>query len=80
MAPVLRALVALTIRILFSLLFLRKVPLAVRYNLSHVVNVILVVFFRIFLRILLQNSNGLAATFVTSGFAAAVIFRPTGTN
>jgi hypothetical protein len=76
MPPVFQTLITLAVRVLLSLLFLRKMSLAVRNNLAHVVNVILLVLARILLGVLLQNCDDLASRFVTNGFAATVIFRP----
>jgi hypothetical protein len=80
MSPILQALITLTVRILLRLLFLRQVPLTIRHNLPHVVNVILVVLARVFLGILFQDSNDLATRIVPDGLAAAVVLGPSGSN
>jgi hypothetical protein len=80
MSPILQALVTLTIRILLRLLLLRQMPLAVRHDLPHMINIVLIVLAWILLGILLQNRNDLAAGIVADGLAAAVVFGPSGSG
>ena len=61
MTPVLQTLVALAIRVLLRLLLLRQMPLAVRNDLAHVGQVFFIVLLRVFLWILLQDLDDLAA-------------------
>jgi hypothetical protein len=69
MTPVLQALIALAIGILFRLLLLSKMSLAVRHNLSHMIDIILVVFAGILLGIFFQDSNDFAAGVVADGLS-----------
>jgi hypothetical protein len=80
MSPILQALVTLTIRILFRLLLLRQMALAICHNLPHMNNIILIVLARIFLGVLLQNGNDLAAGIVANGFPATVVLGPSGSR
>lgn len=74
MSPILQTLITLTTRILLRLLLLRKMPLAVRHNLSHVIYVILVVLAGVLFRVLLQDGDDLAPGVVPDCFTAAVVF------
>jgi hypothetical protein len=80
MAPILQALITFTVRILLRLLFLRQMALAIRHNLPHMINLVLVILAWVFLGILLQNSDDLATRIVSDGFAAAVVFGPSSSN
>ena len=62
MAPVLQTPRGLAIGILLRLLFLRKVPLAVRDHTPHVRYVVLVIMLGVLLRVLLQDLDDLAPT------------------
>lgn len=55
-------LVTFTVRVLLCLLLLRKMALAVCDHLPHMVDVILVILFRVLLRILLKDLNNLPPT------------------
>jgi hypothetical protein len=79
MTPVLQTLVTLAVLVPFSFLFLCKMPLAISYNLPHMINVILVVLARVFLRILVQYGHYFAPRLVPNCFCAPV-FGPTGTS
>jgi hypothetical protein len=80
MTPVLQTLVTLTIRILLRLILLSQMSLTVSHNLLHMIDIILSVLARIFLGVLLQNCNNIAARVVTDSSAAAVVFRPSGSG
>jgi hypothetical protein len=75
-SPILQTLVTLAIRILLRLFLLRKMPLTIRHHLPHVVDIVLLVFVRIFLRILLQDGDDLAARIVADCFTTTVVFGP----
>lgn len=62
MAPVLQRLVAFTVGVLLCFLLLRKMPLAIRDHFPHVLKVLFVILVRIFVGILVQNLDDLAAT------------------
>jgi len=64
MTPVLQRLRTLAVRVLLRLAFLRQVPLVVRHHLAHVLQVVVVVFAGVFLRVLLQDLDDLAAAVV----------------
>ena len=61
MSPILQTFRTPTLRVLLRLTFLRKVALVIRDDLAHVLDVFFVVFARIFLWVLLQDLNDLAA-------------------
>jgi hypothetical protein len=75
-SPILQTLVTLAIRILLRLFLLRKMPLTIRHHLPHVIDVILLVLARIFLRILLQDGDDLAARVVADCFTTPIVFGP----
>lgn len=62
MPPVLQRLIAVTVRVLFRLFFLREMALVIGSHASHVLKILIIVFGRIFLGILLQDLDYLAAT------------------
>jgi hypothetical protein len=62
MSPVLQALVAVAVGIFLGVLLLSEMAFVVCGNPTHVGEVILVVFRRLFLRILLENLNDFATT------------------
>lgn len=80
MSPVLQTLIALTTRIMLSLLLLRKMPFAVRNDFAHVINIVLLVLAGILFGILLQNGDDSAAAVVPNCLAAAVVFGPSCTG
>ncbi len=61
MTPILQTLITLTIRIPLRLLLLRKMPLTIRHYLAHMIDIFLLVFTSVFLWILLQDGDDLAA-------------------
>jgi hypothetical protein len=61
MTPVLQRLSTLALRVLLRLSFLGQMALVVRHDFAHVANVVLVVFAGIFVRVLLQDLDDLAA-------------------
>lgn len=78
MPPILQTLITLTIRILLRLLLLRKMSLAVRNDLAHVINVVLLILVGVLLGILLQDGNNLAAAIVSDSFTGAIVLGPVG--
>lgn len=76
MSPVLQTLVTLTVRILLGLLFLCEVALAVRNDLSHMIDVILLVLAWVLLGVLLQDCNDFATRIVTDSLPGTIIFGP----
>ena len=62
MTPILQRLIAVAICVLLGLFFLCEVALVVGGDAPHVLEVFVIVFGRVFLRVLLQNFNDLAAT------------------
>ena len=62
MTPVLQRLSTLALRILLRLSFLGQMALVVRHDFEHVANVVLVVLAGIFVWVLLQDLDDLAAT------------------
>lgn len=61
MPPILQTSITFTIRILLRLLLLRQMPFTVCSDSTHVRDVAFVVFRRVFLRVLLQDLDYLAA-------------------
>jgi hypothetical protein len=80
MSPVLQTLITLTIRVLLRLLFLRKMPFTVCYDLPHVIDIVLLILVRILLGILLQDGNYLAAGIMADCFATTVVLGPAGAD
>lgn len=68
MPPILQAAIALAVRVPLGLLLLREVPLAVRDDAAHVVDVVLVVLGRVLLGVLFQDLDDLAAAAGTRQF------------
>lgn len=64
MTPILQRLIAFAIRILFGFFLLCKVSFVIAYDLSHMLNVFLVVLGRILLWILTQNFNNFATAII----------------
>lgn len=64
MPPILQALRTLALRVLLRLVLLRQMPFTVRHDLAHVVDVVLVVFFRVLLRVLFEDGDDFAAAAV----------------
>lgn len=62
MSPILKAPRAPTIRVLRGLVLLREVPLAIRDDAAHVVDVAVVVSVWVFVRVLFEDLYDLAAT------------------
>ncbi|KNG49180.1 fungal specific transcription [Stemphylium lycopersici] len=75
-APVLQIIVALTLGVLFGPFFLRYMSLAVRDHLSHMVNIILLIFAWMLLRVLRQDGNDAAPGLVPNRFAIGGVLRP----
>lgn len=77
MAPVLQALVAITVCVLLGLLFLRQMAFIVRSYLAHMCQVVLVVLRGVLLGILFQDLDNLAPTRDISNANSAAIYRHT---
>lgn len=78
MSPILQTLITLTLRILLRLLLLRQMPLTIRHHLAHVIDILLLVLFRIFLGVFLQDGDDFSPGFVPDRLAAAVVLGPPG--
>lgn len=76
MSPILQTLITFAIGVLLCLLFLSKMPLAIRHDLPHMIDVVLLILAGVLLGILLENRNNLAARVVTDGLTGAIILGP----
>lgn len=61
MAPILQTPRTLRLRILLRFLLLRQMPLAIRHDAAHVVDIVLVVFIRVLVGVLLEDGDDFAA-------------------
>jgi hypothetical protein len=55
-------------------------PLAVRNDLAHVINVVLLVLAGVLLGVLLQDGDNLAAAIVPDSFTGAIVLGPVGSK